>query len=43
MVTDMSTLERVEQRAAWWVCGSRWLSLHKYWNKYSEACMQELH
>jgi len=37
-----STLEHVQQRAARWVCGSRWSPLHKCWNKSSDVCLQEL-
>ena len=42
-VSDKSTVESVQRRAARWACGSRWSPLHKCWNKSSNACLQELH
>ena len=42
-VSDKSTVESVQRRAARWACGSRWSPLHKCWNKSSNVCLQELH
>ena len=41
-VSDKSTVESVQRRAAYWACGSCWSPLHKCWNKSSNACLQEL-
>ena len=41
-VSDKSTVESVQRRAAHWACGSCWSPLHKCWNKSSNACLQFL-
>ena len=41
-VSDRAALESVQQRAARWVCGSRWSPVQKHWSKSSDVCLQEL-
>ena len=42
-VSDKTSLESVQRRAACWAYGSRWSSVHRQWSKSSDACLQELH
>ena len=39
---DISQLELIQQRAARWVCGSRWNPDTRSWSKSSASCLQEL-
>ena len=42
-VSDKTSLEYVQRRAARWACGSRWSPVQKEWSKSSDTCLQELH
>ena len=39
---DQLLLEQVQQRAAWWVCGSRWSPTTRKWSKSSADCIAKL-
>ena len=42
-VSDKTSLESVQRRAAHWACGSRWSPVQRQWSKSSDVCLQELH
>ena len=42
-VSDKTSLESVQRRAAHWACGSRWSPMQRQWSKSSDVCLQELH
>ena len=39
---DTAQLEEIQQRAACWVCGSKWNPYTRNWSKSSTSCLQDL-